>query len=139
MAISWMTSAEDDSVRPFLKSTENEHGIYPAGTRNPDDLYIRRIPQSAASCQIRSGITAPVAAERDNFWSEFFFLFYRHMASTSAMICRLENPCRSIAPEGQVTVQAPQPWHRALFTTATRRVSRIPWSFTCFSSYVMAP
>ena len=28
---------------------------------------------------------------------------YRHIASTSAMICLLVNPERSIAPEGQVS------------------------------------
>ena len=31
------------------------------------------------------------------------------MVSTSDMICLELNPLRSIAPEGQVTVQAPQP------------------------------
>ena len=78
--------------------------------------------------------TAGVTAECHDLGSEFFFCFYRHIASTSAKICLLENPCRSIAPDGQVTVHAPQPWQRALFTTAILLVSRIPWSFTCFSS-----
>src|SRR5699024_1054073 len=84
-------------------------------------------------------VAAPVAAERHDLWSEFFFCFYRHIASTSARICLFENPCRSIAPDGHVTVHAPQPWHSASLTTAIRLTSRIPWSFTSFSSYVIAP
>ena len=43
------------------------------------------------------------------YTSFLFGFFYRHIASTSAMICLVENPFRSIAPDGQVTVQAPQP------------------------------
>ena len=35
----------------------------------------------------------------------------------------MEKPFRSIAPDGQATVQAPQPWHTASFTEATRRIA----------------
>ena len=135
MTVSWMTAAQDHSVCSFFESTENKHRIYTAGTGNADDLHICRIGKSAASCQISSCITAPFTSESNDLRSECcFVVFYRHIASTSAIICLLENPWRSIAPDGQVTVHAPQPWQRALFTTAILLVSRIPWSFTCFSS-----
>ena len=42
------------------------------------------------------------------------------------MICPELNPLKSIAPEGQVTVQAPQPWQTAGLTDATRRTSVLP-------------
>ena len=73
-----------------------------------DDLYIGRINQTAAAGKVSTCITTPVTAECYNFRSEFS-IFYRHIASTSAKICLLEKPCRSIEPDGQATVQAPQP------------------------------
>ena len=116
MAVSRMTATHDHAVRTFFEGTQDEHWIDTAGTWNTDDLYICRVTKTAASSQVGSCITAPVTAERYNFRSEFFFCFYRHIASTSAIICLLENPCRSIAPDGQATVHAPQPWHSALLT-----------------------
>ena len=97
-----MASAHDHTIGSFFKGTEDEHGIDTAGTWNTDDLYIRRIAQTAASSKVCSGVTAPVTAECHDLWSEFFLCFYRHIASTSAIICLLEKPCRSIAPDGQV-------------------------------------
>ena len=134
MTVSRMTSTHDHTVSTFFKSTEDEHWIDTAGARNTDDLYISRIRKTAASCKVCTCVASPVTAECHDLRSEFFFCFYRHIASTSAKICLLENPWRSIAPDGQVTVHAPQPWQNAVFTTATLLVSRIPWSFTCLSS-----
>ena len=121
-----MTAAQDHSVCSFFESTENKHRIDPAGARYPDDLDIGRVGQAAASRQIRTRVAAPVAAERYYFRSEFFASLYRHIASTSARICLFEKPCRSMAPDGHVTVHAPQPWQSAVFTCAIRRTSRIP-------------
>ena len=109
MAVSWMTSTHDHAVRTFFEGTKDEHRVDTAGTWNTDDLYICRVTKTAASSQVGSCITAPVTAERYNFRSEFFFCFYRHIASTSAIICLFENPCKSIAPDGHATVQAPHP------------------------------
>ena len=134
MAVSRVTAAHDHAVSTFFKGTEDKHWIYTAGAWYADDLYISRIRKTAASCKVCTCVAAPVTAECHDLRSEFFFCFYRYIASTSAKICLLENPWRSIAPDGQVTVHAPQPWQRALFTTAILLVSRIPWSFTCFSS-----
>ena len=126
MTVSRMASAQDHTVRTLLKCTENKHRIDPAGARYPDDLDIGRVGQAAASRQIRTRVAAPVAAERYYFRSEFFASLYRHIASTSARICLFEKPCRSMAPDGHVTVHAPQPWQSAVFTCAIRRTSRIP-------------
>ena len=51
---------------------------------------------------------APVAAKCNNFGFELIYSIL-HIASTSAIICLLENPFKSIAPDGQATVHAPQP------------------------------
>ena len=130
MAVAGMASTHDHAIRTFFKGTQDEHGVDTAGAWNTDDLHICRISQTAAPCQIGTGVAAPVAAKCHNFRSEFFFCFYRPIASTSAIICLLENPCKSMAPDGQATVHAPQPWQSALLTTARRRTSRIPWSLT---------
>ena len=134
MAVAGMASADDHAVRPSFKGPQDKHGIHPAGTGYPDDLHVRGVREAAAACQIRAGVAAPVAAESHDLRPEFFFCFYRHIASTSARICLFENPCRSIAPDGHVTVQAPQPWQIASLTTATLLVSRTPLSITSLSS-----
>ena len=92
MAVSRMASAHDHTIGSFFKGTEDEHGIDTAGTWNTDNLYIRRIAQTAASGKVCSGVAAPVTAECHDLWSEFFLCFYRHIASTSAIICLLEKP-----------------------------------------------
>ena len=123
MAVARMAAADNHTVSTFLKSTENEHGIYTAGTRNTDNFYISRIIEPVVACKVSTRIGAPVAAKRHNIGSKFVFFIYLHIASTSAIICLLENPSKSIAPEGHVTVQAPQPWHTAALTDATRRIA----------------
>ena len=50
------------------------------------------------------------------------------------MICSLEKPFKSIAVDGQVTVHAPQPWHTASLTTATRFTPRNSGPRTSLSS-----
>ena len=72
MAVTGVAAAQDHAVRTFLKGPEDEHGVDTAGTGYTDDLYVCRIGETAASCQIGSCITAPVTAERHNFRSEFF-------------------------------------------------------------------
>jgi hypothetical protein len=37
-----------------------------AGTRNSNDLYVRRIIQSHRTCQVRSGVSSEIAAKRNN-------------------------------------------------------------------------
>jgi hypothetical protein len=37
-----------------------------AGTRNPNDFYVRRIIQSHRTCQVRGGVTSEIAAKRNN-------------------------------------------------------------------------
>ena len=114
-----MASAEDNTVSASLEGTEDEHRIYTAGAGYADDLYVSGIGCTVGTCKVSARIGTPVAAERNDGGSKF--VIYLHIASTSAMICLLVKPFRSIAPEGQVTVQAPQPWQTAGLTLATRR------------------
>ena len=72
MAVSRMASTHDYSIRSLFKRPQDEHGIHAAGAGNTDNLYVSRISQTAASCQVSSCITAPVTAERYNFRFEFF-------------------------------------------------------------------
>ena len=105
-----MATGDDDAVRSPLERPEDEEGVDPAGAGHPDDLHVGRIGKAAGAGKVSAGIAAPVAAKRHDQGLIFLFgFFYRHIASTSAMICLVEKPFRSIAPEGQVTVQAPQP------------------------------
>ena len=56
------------------------------------------------------------------------------------MIWLFEKPFRSIAPDGQATVHAPQPWHTASFTEATRRTWTVRSGIlNSLSTYVIAP
>ena len=56
------------------------------------------------------------------------------------MISLLEKPFRSIAPDGHVTVQAPQPWQTASLTCATRRIFVVRSGIrNSLSTYVIAP
>ena len=106
-----MTAAENYAVGAPLKRFQDKHGIDAAGAGNADNFDVGRIAQTAGTREIRPRVRAPVTAERHDIGG-IFFLFRRyilHIASTSDMICLELNPLRSIAPEGQVTVQAPQP------------------------------
>ena len=140
MAVAGMAAADNHPICSLLEGPQDKQRIDTAGAGNPDNLYLRRIRQTAGSSQICTGIAAPVAAESNNQRSKFCYLpvyrlmFYLHIASTSAINCLLEKPFKSIAPDGQATVHAPHPWHNAPLTTATRFTSRIPWSATCLSS-----
>ena len=118
-----MTSADDHAVGAPLERAKHEQRIHAAGAGNADDLDIRRIGQTVGAGQIGARIGAPVAAEGNDL--RLKFVVYLHIASTSAMIWLLEKPFRSIAPEGQATVQAPHPWQTASLTEATRRRSLV--------------
>ena len=120
MAVTGVAAAEDDTVGAPLKGPEDKHRIDPAGAGHPDDLNVRRVVQTVIAREIRTGVGAPVAAKGDN---QRLKLFYLHIASTSAIIWSFLNPRRSIAPDGQVTVQQPQPWQTAGLTEATRRMA----------------
>ena len=112
-------------VGAALEGAEYKHGVDAAGAGNTDYLDVGRIIQSVGACEVCAGVGTPVAAESHDFRCEFFIL-YLHIASTSAIICLLAKPLRSIAPDIQATVQAPQPWQTASLTEATRLVSVFP-------------
>ena len=130
-AIADALSDSQTTVGTALKCLENKHGVHAAGAGNADDLDLRRIGEAVASRKVSARIGAPVAAKRHD---QRLIFFYLHIASTSAIICLVENPFKSIAPDGQVTVQAPQPWQRAELTTATLRFSLMPWSLISLTS-----
>jgi len=54
MAVTGMASAEDNSIRSALECTKDEHGVYSAGARNADDLYVCRISKTVASRKVRT-------------------------------------------------------------------------------------
>ena len=118
MTISWMAAADYHSVSSPLKGAKHESRIDTARARHAYYLDVCRITEPVVSGKIRAGIRAPVAAKRNDQWSKFVHL---HIASTSAMICCTEKPKRSIAPDGQATVHAPQPWQTASLTRAILR------------------
>ena len=121
MAVTGVAAAQDHAISTSLEGPQNEHGVEAAGTGNADDLDIIGIAEPVGTGKVGTGIRTPVAAEGNDGGLEF--TVYLHIASTSAMICLLLKPFRSIAPEGQATVQAPQPWQTAGLTEATRRMS----------------
>ena len=118
MAVARMAAAEDHAVRAALEGAQHEHGVHAAGAGHPDDLDVGGVAEAVVARQVSARIGAPVAAER---YDQRLILVYLHIASTSAIICRFRKPFRSIAPEGQATVHAPQPWQTASLTEATRR------------------
>ncbi len=84
MAIARMTTAENHAVSASLKRAQNKNRIDSAGTRHTNNFYIGRIIQPIRARKVGARIGTPVAAERDDFRFE---LAYRHIASTSAIIC----------------------------------------------------
>ena len=95
------------AVRAALERAQDEHGVHAAGAGNADDLDVGGVIQAVGTRKVRAGVGAPVAAKGNDLGFERLYIL--HIASTSAMICRFEKPFRSIAPDGQATVQAPQP------------------------------
>src|SRR5699024_3078755 len=117
VAVAGVAAAEDHAVRAPLEGPENEHRVQAAGAGNADDLHIGRVLEPVGAGEVGARVGAPVAAESHN--GRLKLSVYLHIASTSAMICALEKPLRSMAPEGQATVQAPQPWQTAGLTWDT--------------------
>ena len=90
VAVAGVAAAENHTVRASLKGPQNEHRVKAAGAGNPNDFYVRGILQPIGAGQVGTGIAAPVATERNDGGRPF--LIYLHIASTSAIICLLENP-----------------------------------------------
>ena len=142
VAVAGMAAAEDDAVGPALERAQDEQRIDTARARHADDLHFGGIGKPVRPRQVGARVRAPVAAEGDDLRlpALFVFLSYRHSASTSAMISLLEKPFRSIAPDGHVTVHAPQPWHTASLTCATRLILTVRSGIlNSLSTYVIAP
>ncbi len=137
MAVAGMAAADYNTVGTALKCAEDKHGIDSARAGNADYLYIRGVVQTIVAGKIGARIGAPVAAEGNN---KRFVFVYLHIASTSAEICLFRKPLRSIAPDIQATVQAPQPWQTASLTEATRLIFVVlSGILNSFSIYVIAP
>ena len=106
MAVTGVATADYNTVSASLEGAETEHRVNSAGAGNSYDLYVSRVVESVVSRKVSACVRTPVTA-KSNYQGLIFF--YLHIASTSAMICALAKPLRSIAPDGQATVQAPQP------------------------------
>ena len=137
MAVAGVTTADDNAVSASLESAENEHRVNAARAGYADDLNVRGIVQTVVTSKVSTCIGTPVATECND---QGFIFFHLHIASTSAIICALAKPFRSIAPEGQATVQAPQPWQTAGLTEATLLTLVVLSGIrNSLSSYVIAP
>ena len=66
MAVTYVSAAYQNAVRPQLKGLEDEIGGNPARTHDAYDPYIGRILDPADACEVRAGICAPVAAKCDD-------------------------------------------------------------------------
>ena len=65
MAVTRVTPGNKDPVNTVLKGLDNIQGVYPARTRNPDDLYVVRVLEPAYTREVRTRIGAPVAEKRN--------------------------------------------------------------------------
>ena len=111
MAVARVATTNDYAVSALLECLQDEAGVYTAGARYANDFYVCRVSQTARTCKVSTCIRTPVTAKRYDVRGKFFLFrgYILHIASTSDIICLELKPFRSIAPEGQVTVQAPQP------------------------------
>jgi hypothetical protein len=63
MAVSRMTTRNQNSVRPFGKRLEDEGRVDPTGTHHPDRSEIRWVLEAAGSRQVSPGVSTPSAKE----------------------------------------------------------------------------
>src|SRR5210317_1443693 len=61
IAVSGVTSADQDRIGPLKQGLDHIFGVNHAGAHDPNQPHIGRISQSGSSSQIRSGVRAPVA------------------------------------------------------------------------------
>ena len=104
-----MATAHNNTIGAALERAKHEEWVDTARTGYTYYFNIRWIIQPVSARKVSARVGTPVAAERDDLRRELFCFGYWHIASTSAMICLVVNPFRSMAPDGQVTVQAPHP------------------------------
>ena len=76
MTVANVSAGNQNAVRPFQKSLEQEAMIDPAGTHESNQTDIGRILHAGHPGQIGPGIGTPVADESDNIW---FFTFHNHL------------------------------------------------------------
>jgi hypothetical protein len=60
MAVTGVTSADQDAVGAFLESFDYEGGIYPAGTHHTDHVDVGGVFDSGCTGEIGTGIGTPV-------------------------------------------------------------------------------
>jgi hypothetical protein len=61
MAVSGMTSTDQDRIGALKQGLDHIFGVDHTGTHDPNQPHIGRISQPGGSGQIRSGVSAPVA------------------------------------------------------------------------------
>jgi hypothetical protein len=75
MAVSNMSSRDQDSVRTIQHSVQNKDRINPSGTHHPHRAQIVRILQAGYTSQISPGIRAPVAEKGHDFWFKLVHMY----------------------------------------------------------------
>jgi hypothetical protein len=61
MAVSGVTSTDQDRIGPLKQGLDHIFGVNHTGTHDPNQPHIGRISQPGSSSQIRSSVSAPVA------------------------------------------------------------------------------
>jgi hypothetical protein len=79
MAVTEMSPGHQDAVGPLSQGPYDEHRVYAARAHHPYRPHVGRVLQPGHPCQIRSGIGAPVAQKRYDFWFEFCHTFTFHL------------------------------------------------------------
>ena len=67
MTVANVSTGNQDAVRPFQESLEQEAVIHPAGTHDSDQMDIGRILHAGHPCQVSPGVGAPVANKSQYF------------------------------------------------------------------------
>jgi len=70
MTVADVSTTDEDAVGAELKGLEDEVGRNPAGTHDPDHPDIGWILDAADARQVGTGVSAPIAAEGNDFGFE---------------------------------------------------------------------
>jgi hypothetical protein len=91
MAVSRVASSNQHSIRPIDEGLKHIDGIDGSRTHQVDDPNVGRILLPGCSCEIRSGVSAPVAKKRDDPRLKFTHLTPPYLAKSEIRISKSET------------------------------------------------